>query len=88
MADRLTLGDEDLRAHEVDARDHLGDGVLDLDAGVHLDEVVVAVLVHQELHGTGVDIAHFPGDLDCVIIELLALFRGNTKGRGELHHLR
>lgn len=45
------------------------------------------MLVHQELHGTGVDIAHFPGDLDCVIIELLALFRGNTKGRGELHHL-
>ena len=58
-----------------------------LDAGVHFDEVVVSVLVHQELHGTGVDIAHFPGNLDCVIIELLALFRGNTKGRGELHHL-
>ena len=87
MGDRQALGDVDLSPYQVDAGDHLGDGVFHLDAGVHFDEVVVAVLVHQELHSTGVDIAHFPGNLDCVIIELLALFRGNTKGRGELHHL-
>ena len=35
---RVALRDQDLRAHEVDAGDHLGDRVLDLDARVHLDE--------------------------------------------------
>ena len=40
---RLARGDEHLLAHEVDARDHLRDGVLDLDARVHLHEEVLAV---------------------------------------------
>ena len=87
VGERQALGDVDLGPYQVDAGDHLGDGVLHLDAGVHFDEVVVAVLVHQEFHGTGVDIAHFLGDLDRIIIELPALFRGDAKGRGELHHL-
>jgi len=33
------LRDEDLRLHEVDASDHFGDGVLDLNAGIDFDEV-------------------------------------------------
>ena len=32
--------------------------MLDLDAGVHLDEIEVAVFVHQELNGAGVAVAH------------------------------
>ena len=36
---RLALGDQDLALDQVDAGDHLGDGVLDLDARVDLDEV-------------------------------------------------
>ena len=42
--------------HEVDAGDHLGHRMLDLDAGVHLDEVELAVLV-EELDRAGADIA-------------------------------
>ena len=42
---------------EIDAGDHFGDGMLHLDAGIHLDEVEAAVLVHQELDGAGVVIA-------------------------------
>lgn len=38
--------------------DLLGDGVLHLQTGVDLDEVVLAVLVHQELHGARVLVAH------------------------------
>src|SRR2546430_11642907 len=38
------------RLHEIDAGDELGDGMLDLDARVHLDEVELPVLV-EELHG-------------------------------------
>jgi hypothetical protein len=39
----VALGDEDLRADEIDAGDTLGDGVLDLDARVHLDEEPVVL---------------------------------------------
>ncbi len=57
----------DLLAHEVDAEDRFGDRMFDLQAGVHLDEVELAVLV-QELdraradvvdlgHGIGADLA-------------------------------
>ena len=87
VADRLTLGDEDLRAHEVDVRDHLGDGVLDLDAGVHLDEVVVAVAVDEELHGAGVDIADGLGDLHGVGVQLLADALGHAPRGRELDDL-
>ena len=48
----------DLLVDEIDAGDHLGDGMLDLDAGVHLDEVELAVLV-EELDGADADIAEF-----------------------------
>ena len=34
----VALGDEDLGAHQIHAGHHLGDGVLHLDAGVHLDK--------------------------------------------------
>ena len=41
--------------------DLLGDRVLHLQAGIDLDEVVLAVLVHQELHSAGVLIAYLQG---------------------------
>ncbi len=44
--------------------DHLGDRVLDLDAGVHLHEVEAAVVVEQELHGAGVLVAGGASQLD------------------------
>ena len=53
----VAVRDEDLAAHQVDAGDHLGDGVLDLDARVHLDEEELAAIdVDQELDGAGVAI--------------------------------
>ena len=48
-----TGGDLDLGGDDVDARDLLSDGVLDLDTGVDLDEVVLVTL-DEELGGTGV----------------------------------
>ena len=42
--ERLAGGDEQLLAHDVDPGDGLRDGVLDLDARVHLEEEVLAVL--------------------------------------------
>ena len=58
------VGDADLLEDEVDVGDHLGHRMLDLDAGVHLDEVELAVLV-EELDGADaeiVELAHRLGD--------------------------
>ena len=49
MLQRLARRDADLLLHEVDAGEHLGDRMLDLDARVHLHEVERAVLVEQHL---------------------------------------
>ncbi len=51
----LTRGDPHLPFDEVEARDHLGDGVFDLQAGVHLHEEELVGLVggDDEFHGAG-----------------------------------
>ena len=57
---RLAGGDEQLRAHEIDAGDLLGDRMLDLQARVHLEEVEprrVAVALDEELDRAGVAVA-------------------------------
>ena len=46
---RLARGDADLLLDQVDAGDHFGHRMLDLNAGVHFDEVEVAVLIDDEL---------------------------------------
>src|SRR5690606_41494354 len=63
LPDRQLLagGDHQLLADQVDAGDHLGDRVLDLDPGVHLDEVEAPVL-EQELEGAGAAVADAEAD--------------------------
>ena len=75
-----TGGDADLLAHQVDARHRLGDRMLDLQAGVHFDEVELAVL-EQELHCAGATIlesAHGVGGQFADPVTLL----GVQSGRG------
>ncbi len=88
LDEALALGDQDLRAHDVDAGHLLGDGVLDLHAGVHLDEEELARLhVHQELDGAGAGVADLLGDLLAEAADVLALGLGEV-GRGRpLHDL-
>ena len=57
VVDDAALGDAELLAHEVDSGDLLGDRVLDLQAGVDLEEGDRAVLGDQELTGAGADVA-------------------------------
>ena len=78
---------QQLGAHDVNACDHFGNGVLHLNAGIHLDEVVVAGLVHQKLHRAGADITHGLGDLHGVAAQSLHRLLGHRPGRGKLHHL-
>ena len=79
-------GDLDLLVDEVDAGDHLGDGMLDLDARVHLDEIELAVLV-EELDRADADIAelgHRAGDDSADLFALLGVEGG---GGAFLPHL-
>ena len=55
--ERLAHGDAQLRRHQVDAGDRLGDRMLDLEPGVHLQEIELAVRRQQELAGAGVAVA-------------------------------
>ena len=67
---RLSGGDGDLVPHDVNCRDLFGHGVLHLDARVHFDEVVTAVLIEQEFDGAGVVVVDGPGDLGSGVAHL------------------
>src|SRR5690606_4305541 len=79
---RQARSDADLFAHQIDAGDHFGDRVLDLQAGVHLDEEELAVLP-QELDGAGAQVADGGDGLVDRFTDLLAPL-GRQGGRGGL----
>ena len=61
VGELFTSGDLDGGLDDVDSGDHLGDWVLDLNAGVDLEHVEVLVFVHEELDGRGAGVV---GGLD------------------------
>lgn len=71
--------------------DFLGDRVLDLEAGVDFDEVVFAVLVHQEFHGASVLVANLQDNTaQTATLSLQANKAGKDGGlntKGVLAHL-
>ncbi|MNX99952.1 hypothetical protein D3C86_1324300 [compost metagenome] len=77
---RQTGGDADLFADQIDARDHFRDRVLDLQAGVHLDEEELAVFP-QELDGADAQVADGGDGLVDRLADLLATL-GRQGGRG------
>ena len=91
VGEGLAGGDPDLGLHEVDVRHLLGDGVLDLDPRVHLDEHVPAGVraggVEQELDGAGVDVADLPSEGHRVSAERVADGRVERRGRRDLDDL-
>jgi hypothetical protein len=64
-----------------------GDGVLDLNSRVDLNEVVPALLIDQELCGTGISVLHSIGELDGVVQDSLTGLFGKMRGRGNLNNL-
>src|SRR4051812_10904375 len=53
----MTIGDEQLQPHQVETGHELCHGMLDLQPGVHLEEGKLTLLVEDELHRPGADVA-------------------------------
>ena len=87
VVERLAVGDAELLAHEVDAGDLLGDRVLDLEAGVDLEEADVAVRADEELAGAGADVAGRAQDRLGRADQLGVLLLGDERGGGLLDEL-
>src|SRR6516162_1062986 len=82
IAERGARGDAELLADDVEAADHLGDRVLDLQARIHLDEKEFTVLI-KEFEGTDTLVAELAQCRDGEGAELIALFLVE-RGRGRL----
>ncbi len=81
VVERAALGDAELLADEVDPGDLLGDRVLDLEPGVHLEEGDGAVAADEELAGAGADVADLPEDrLRALHEEVLLLLAEERRG--------
>lgn len=79
-------GDANLLANDVDAGDFLGDGVFHLHPGVHLHEVHLA-LGEQELHGTGILVAHGLRRAHGEVTDIGALLGGELRAGGDFDQL-
>ncbi len=87
VADRLARGDPQLLAHQVDAGDLLGDRVLHLQPGVHLEERDGAVRADEELAGARADVAGLAQDRLGRPVQLGVLLRAEEGRRGLLDEL-
>ena len=84
---RFAGGHAQLPFHQVQAGDHFGDRVLDLQPGVDLHEIEVAVRIDDELHGAGVDIPDRTRGGDRGLAHGRAQLRGQERGGRFLQHL-
>ena len=86
---RLALRDFDLNLHEIEARDGLGDRMLDLQASVDLEEVEVAHVraVENELDRAEADVRDRLADADRGLDHALAHGRSQHDARRLLDHL-
>src|SRR5690606_37875255 len=69
-----------LLLHQIDARDHFGDGVLDLDTGVHFNEIELAVFV-QKLERTGTAILQGAAGIGTAFADALDESPRNARSR-------
>ncbi len=86
-AELLAGGHPDHGLHDVDTGDGLGDGVLHLHPGVHLEEVEAALRVDQELAGAGPAVVHRLRRGHGGAPHLGPEFRSDAVARGLLDHL-
>lgn len=77
---RAAFGNGQLPGHQVLAGDEFGDRMLDLQAGIHFEEVEVAVFVDQEFHGAGTFVVAGQGGFDGGVAHGGTQFGGDEGG--------
>ena len=87
LGDRQGLagGDAQLLLDQIDTSNHLGDRMLNLDTGVHFDEIELAVFV-QELESTRTAVADLDTGTHTALTDELAHFGGDAGCRRLFHH--
>ena len=83
----VALGNLDLCLYNVDTGNLLGNGVLNLNAGVNLDEVELAVGSSQKFYGAGADVVNIFHQLDSSLADSFALFYRQSEGRSNFNQL-
>src|SRR6185369_17247374 len=69
---------QDLGLDDIYSRDHFGDRMLDLDAGVHFNEVELALFV-QEFEGAGATIADLAAGIGTTLAYAHALLQRDQR---------
>jgi hypothetical protein len=88
LVELVALSDEDLAFHQIDAGDHFGDGVLDLDARVDLDEEeIAAVDVEQEFDRSRGLVFDGFAEADGGVADGFAKFQWQVDAWGDFDHL-
>ena len=81
----VASGDAEHLLDDVDTSDHLGDRVLHLNAGVHLDEVETTVFI-EELEGAGATVADLDAGIDAALEHFGAGLLVDQRGRSLFDH--
>ena len=74
-------GDGDLEFDEIEAGNLLGDGMLDLQAGVHFQEIKIEIRVHEEFDGACVGVSACAGEANGGIAHFFAKVGGHDRRR-------
>ena len=83
----VALGNLDLCLHNVYTGNLLGNGVLNLNAGINLNEVELAVGSSQKFYGGGADVVNIFHQLDSSLADSFALFYRQSEGRSNFNQL-
>src|SRR5437763_849797 len=78
---------QNLTLDQIDIRNHLCDRVLDLNAGIHFDEVKPSILIHEELDSAGVNVADIRQSLTENSPDIFSQFRRHLDGGSLLEQL-
>src|SRR5579884_1745330 len=79
--------DGDLQLDEIEAGDLFGDGMLDLQAGVHFEEIEVVMLVNEKFDGAGIGIAAGASEAHRGVAHFFAEFGSHDRRRSFLDDL-
>ena len=84
---RKTFRDKNLRLHDINAGHHLRDRVFHLNPWIHLNEIRLILVIHQELQRAGIAVPHLLCQTNGAVKDNLSGLIRHSESRCVLHHL-